>query len=214
METNKQNDLAAAVAVLTEHAKEIIAGSFKNVDMVFSLTDKKKHSQEIAELAETFGMMSVKVEAREYALEQTINELHEKKADLENLNRIRAQLASIFITVILLITFYTFVLGFLNSGFITRYDFLNLYKVYVSRGLEVVTLLIVIWMIISSGLPLRSFGVTFAGWKRSVFESVMETVSVRIRGCFGGGDRCPFWVQNCSQCLLSRPFQGNPTGSP
>ena len=178
METNKQNDLAAAVAVLTEHAKEIIAGSFKNVDRIFSLTDKKKHSQEIAELAETFGMMSVKVEAREYALEQTINELREKKADLENANRIRTQLASIFISVILLITFYTFVLGFLNSGFITRYEFLNHYKVYVSRGLEVVTLLIVIWMIISSGLPLRNFGVTFAGWKRSVFESVAVSAVV------------------------------------
>ncbi|MEE9911374.1 MAG: CPBP family intramembrane metalloprotease [Deltaproteobacteria bacterium] len=184
METNKHNDLSAAVAVLTEHAREIIAGSFKNVDRIFRLTDQKKYSPEIAELAETFGMMSVKVEAREFALEQTISELREKKADLENLNRIRTQLASIFISVVLLITFYTFALGFLNSGFISRHEFLSSIKDYISRGLEIVTLLIVIRMIIVSRLPLRSFGVTIAGWKRSSLEAVAISAVV-IGALFG-----------------------------
>lgn len=174
----KNNDLAAAVAVLTEHAREIIAGSFKNVDRIFSLTDKKKHSPEIAELAETFGLMSVKVEAREFALEQTIAELREKKTDLENANRIRTQLASIFISVVLLITFYTFALGFLNSGFISRHEFLAGIKDYISRGLEIITLLIVIRMIIMSRLPLRDFGVTLSGWKRSSLEALAVSAVV------------------------------------
>ncbi len=180
MEANRDNNLAAAVSVLIEHAREIIAGSFRNVDKIFSLTDKKKYSPEIAELAETFGMMSVKVEAREFALEQTIAELREKKADLENVNRIRTQLASIFISVVLLITFYTFVLGFLNSGWITRHESLSSIKVYISRGLEIITLLIVIRMIIMSRLPLRNFGITLEGWKRSVAESL--TVSAVVIG--------------------------------
>lgn len=184
MEKYKDNNLAAAVAVLTEHAREIISGSFKNVDRIFSLTDKKKHSPEIAELAETFGLMSVKVEAREYALERTIAELREKKADLENANRIRTQLASIFISVVLLITFYTFALGFLNSGFISRHVFLTGIKDYISRGLEIITLLIVIRMIIMSRLPLRDFGVTLVGWKRSSLEAVAVSAVV-IGALFG-----------------------------
>lgn len=178
MESNTENNLIVAVSVLTQHAREIIAGSFKNVDRIFRLTDKKKYSPEIAELAETFGMMSVKVEAREFALEQTIAELREKKADLENANRIRMQLASIFISVVLLITFYTFVLGFLNSGWMTRHESLNSIEVYISRGLEIITLLIVIRMIVVSRLPLGSFGITVAGWKRSVAESLVVSAFV------------------------------------
>ena len=180
MESNTENNLAAAVSVLTQHAREIIAGSFKNVDRIFRLTDKKKYSPEIAELAETFGMMSVKVEAREFALEQTIAELREKKADLEEAYRIRTQLASIFVSVVLLITFYTFVLGFLNSGWIIRHESLNSIKVYLSRGLEIVTLLIVIRMIIVSRLPLGSFGITLAGWRRSVAESLVVAAIVIV----------------------------------
>lgn len=180
MESNTENNLAAAVSVLTQHAREIIAGSFKNVDRIFRLTDKKKYSPEISELAETFGMMSVKVEAREFALEQTIAELREKKADLEEAYRIRTQLASIFVSVVLLITFYTFVLGFLNSGWIIRHESLNSIKVYISRGLEIVTLLIVIRMVIVSRLPLGSFGITLAGWKRSVAESLVVSAFVIV----------------------------------
>ena len=178
METSKDNNLAAAVSVLVEHAREIIAGSFKNVDRIFRLTDEKKYSPEIAELAETFGMMSVKVEAREYALEQTIAALREKTAALENERRIRTQLTSIFISVVLLITFYTFVLGFLNSGWVIRHESINSIKVYISRGLEILTLLIVIRMILVSRLPLRSFGLTLAGWKRSIVEALLVSAVV------------------------------------
>jgi len=178
LEENRNHNLAAAVSALIEHANEIIAGSYKNVNRIFRLTDKKKYSPEIAELAETFGMMSVKVEAREFALEQTIAELREKKAALEEAQRIRTQLASIFISVVLLITFYTFVLGFLNSEWMTRHESLNSIKSYISRGLEIITLLIVIRMIIVSRLPLKSFGITWGGWKRSVAESLVVSFVV------------------------------------
>ena len=94
MKTNPEmtQDNITAFTVLTEHTHEIIAGSYKNVDRIFRLTDGKTNSPEIAELAEAFGMMSVKVEAREYALEHTIEELREKQTCLDNLNRIRTQL--------------------------------------------------------------------------------------------------------------------------
>ena len=167
------HDITVAMATLTEHAREIINGSFKNVGRIFDLTDKKRNAPEIAELAEAFGMMSVKVEAREYALEQTIEELREKKAHLDDLNRIRTQLASIFINVVLLITFYTFILGFLNSAFMSGHPFVQGIREYISRGIEIVTLVIVIRMIINSRLPLKNFGITLDGWKKSSLESLV-----------------------------------------
>jgi membrane protease YdiL (CAAX protease family) len=172
MDVEINRAMTSAMAALTEHACEIIAGSFTNVDRIFRLTDKKTNSPEIAELAEAFGMMSVKVEAREYALEQTIEELREKKDHLDTLNRIRTQLASIFISVVLLISVYTFILGFLNSALISSQAFAHGIKEYISRGIEIVTLLIVIRMIINSRLPLKDFGITLAGWKRSSLESM------------------------------------------
>ncbi|MFZ4437054.1 MAG: CPBP family intramembrane glutamic endopeptidase [Syntrophales bacterium] len=180
MKTNPEmtQDNTAAFTVLTEHAHEIIAGSYKNVDRIFRLTDGKTNSPEIAELAEAFGMMSVKVEAREYALEQTIEELREKQACLDILNRIRTQLASIFINVVLLISLYTFILGLLNTDFISSHAFVHGIKGYISRGIEIVTLMIVIRMIINSRLPLKDFGITLANWKRSLLESVAVSAVV------------------------------------
>jgi len=172
------DDIKSAVAVLTEHAKEIIAGSYKNVDRIFRLTDKTKNAPEISELAETFGMMSVKVEAREYALERTIEELKEKKAHVEHLNKVRAQFASIFINVVLLLTFYTFVLGVLSMDFFDRLENATLIRNIISRVIEVAALLIVFRMIRSSRLPLKDFGVTFSGWRRSVPESIAVSAIV------------------------------------
>jgi hypothetical protein len=166
-------DIKSAVAVLTEHAKEIIAGSYRNVDRIFRLTDHTKNSPEISELAETFGMMSVKVEAREYALEQTIEELKEKKAHVEHLSLIRSQLASIFISVVLLLTFYTFVLGVLDMNFFTRLANAGTIRNIISRCIEITALVIV-----TSKLPLKDFGVTIIGWRKAVPESLVVSVVV------------------------------------
>jgi CRP-like cAMP-binding protein len=113
-------------------------------------------------------------------IKSAYNELEKKNEQLENLNRMRTQLASIFISVVLLITFYTFVLVFLHSDFIARQAFAGDIREYVSRGIEIVTLLIVIRMIINSRLPLNSFGVTLKGWKQSVLESVAVSVAVIV----------------------------------
>ncbi|MFZ2959008.1 MAG: type II CAAX endopeptidase family protein [Candidatus Ozemobacteraceae bacterium] len=166
------DDIRATVKLLTEHSKEIIAGSYKNVDRIFSLTDISGNSPEIAELAETFGMMSVKVEAREFSLEQTVKELREKNAHVESLIRQRAQLSSIFISTVLLTTVYIFILGFFETDYITRLPNASNIREYVSRGIELVTLAVVISMIKGSTLPLKNFGLTLKGWKRSVAESL------------------------------------------
>jgi hypothetical protein len=47
--------IAGAVAVLTEHAREIIAGSYKKRGPDLPPTDENQNSPEIAELAETSG---------------------------------------------------------------------------------------------------------------------------------------------------------------
>ena len=172
------DDIKTTVITLTEHAKEIIAGSYKNVDRIFRLTDKNRNSPEIADLAETFGMMSVKVEAREFALEQMIEELKEKNARVESLCRLRSQLSSIFILTVLLTTVYIFVLGFLETSFIANLPNADNIREYASRCIELITLCIVVWLILTTHLPLKDFGLTLKGWKRAVTESLAVSALV------------------------------------
>lgn len=166
------------MAVLTEHAREIFAGSYANVDQIFQLTDQEKNPPEIAELAEAIGLMSVKVEAREFDLEQTIEELRHHQAELEKSNQIRLQLTSIFINIVLLITVYTFALGFLNSNLAIVSELAPQIKKWASRIIEIFALVLVIRMIVRSKLPLQSFGISVDNWRRSVAESLLATAAV------------------------------------
>lgn len=56
----------------------------KSVDELFELTRTGKYPELLVELAESFGLMLVKVEAREFRLEETIAELEAAKGELES----------------------------------------------------------------------------------------------------------------------------------
>lgn len=65
--------------------KQIAQGKYESSDVrqLFSITSDGKFPKELMRLAEAFGMMMVKVEAREYHLESVISELEETKKRLE-----------------------------------------------------------------------------------------------------------------------------------
>ncbi len=62
---------------------EVSRGNYDNAREIFEFTKTDQYPELIAELAETFGMMLVQVEAREYRLEQMIEDLNQKKQELE-----------------------------------------------------------------------------------------------------------------------------------
>ena len=68
---------------LTSICNEIAAGNYKRVPALFELTSMVALEPDIAELSEAFGMMLVKVEAREFKLNDTIEELRQAKQALE-----------------------------------------------------------------------------------------------------------------------------------
>lgn len=171
--------MVTAMLTLTEHTREIVAGTYTNIDRLFSLTDKNKNSPEVAELAEAFGMMSIKVEAREFRLEQIIEELRQNQVKLEHSNQVRIQMSVIFISVVLMITIYTFVLGFLGSNFSVSTELVGSIKGWSARVIEISALLLVVRMIIKSGLPRQNFGLSMENWKRSTLEALaVSTVAI------------------------------------
>lgn len=75
---------------LAEVTHEISRGDYGRAQDVFDLTQAGSNIPELEELAESFGMMLVQVEAREFRLSQLIADLEETNAQLEaTLKKIR-----------------------------------------------------------------------------------------------------------------------------
>ena len=63
--------------------KEFALGNYEKVDDLLELTKEQEKPRLIAELAESFGMMIIQIEAREFRLEQIIEDLEKTKRELE-----------------------------------------------------------------------------------------------------------------------------------
>jgi len=73
--------------MLNSSCKKIASGKYDKSDStrLFELSKKGRYPGFLSELAESFGMMLVKVEAREFRLKEIIEELEETKAKLEQI---------------------------------------------------------------------------------------------------------------------------------
>ena len=75
--------------MLNACCKKIASGHYDKSDSerLFELSKKGRYPSILAELAESFGMMLVKVEAREFERVQIIGELEAAKAKLEDYSK-------------------------------------------------------------------------------------------------------------------------------
>ncbi|MFH1488055.1 MAG: adenylate/guanylate cyclase domain-containing protein [Pseudomonadota bacterium] len=80
MEQKAVNDL---LLYLIKLAGEISRGHYDNSKEIFEFTKAGQYPDRITDLAEAFGMMMVQVEAREFRLEQMIEDLNSKNKQLE-----------------------------------------------------------------------------------------------------------------------------------
>jgi len=74
---------------LNDACRKIASGKYEQADAerLFELAKKGRYPSFLSDLAESFGMMMVKVEAREFRLRETIAELETTKAQLEEVIR-------------------------------------------------------------------------------------------------------------------------------
>ena len=79
-------NLEPALALLASLCREVSAGNYARADELFSLTAPEGHPALIAGLAESFGLMMVSVEAREFSLRQALEELEEARKKLAEEN--------------------------------------------------------------------------------------------------------------------------------
>ena len=96
---------------LTDSAWKIIAGDYQAAQHLFTVTANESEAPECRHLAETLGMMAVKLEAREFALEQKLEVIQEQKREIENAGALRAESGFLFCAIILLLSGYTILLA-------------------------------------------------------------------------------------------------------
>ena len=71
------------INTLTTIVNEVSQGDFRNAAVLFEFTKTDKYPPQIAILAESFGMMIVKIDAKQQHLEHVIDDLSAKKVELE-----------------------------------------------------------------------------------------------------------------------------------
>ena len=86
MVENKGTD--RLLPLLTDLCGELALGKHADTDRLFDLTRDGSGPDELVRLAEAFGMMLVRVEAREFQNSQLIQQLRAKNAELEALHRV------------------------------------------------------------------------------------------------------------------------------
>lgn len=167
---------ASDIKTLTDQANRVVEGSYGQVDELFRLTDKSSNPPELAELAEAFGMMTVKVEAREFALEKTIAELKKSNEQIAALSNQRSLMSKFFVSIVLLVTSYIFILGIVYDD--------NLSHLSSSRLIaripivEIVSVLIMVYLVKAGKLRIRDFGVTTRGLGKALKESLIISAGV------------------------------------
>ena len=70
--------------MLNQACKKIASGDYdqQDAERLFELAKRERYPSLLADLAESFGMMMVKIEAREYKMKQVVEELEQAKSKL------------------------------------------------------------------------------------------------------------------------------------
>ena len=153
MNKNLINDLASFVSA-------VIRGDYSRGKDIRRLTQGAALQKDEAEFVESLELMSVKLEAREFALEETITELRASNAELLEAKRKNQLFSSIFVSLFLSIALYVFLI-FLAE----RLDY---HSEDSARIVEAIFLGVCILIIRKGGLPFSSLGVTLTGAARSI----------------------------------------------
>jgi len=158
-------DTTEAIRTITDHAKEITRGSYTHTEELQRLADESVHSPEISGLAEAFGMMSVKVEAREFDLQQ-------KNVELTEALKIRTIASQLLLWFAISMSLYIFLMAFFYQP-----GLFDTAKPILIRWFGMAFLLsqvvLITIMIRRSGLSLSDYGVNTNHWKKSLMEGLV-----------------------------------------
>jgi len=161
----------STIQVLKNATLQIIKGDYEASRHLYHVSSSGAESPEMRDLAETIGLMSVKVEAREFSLEQKILELEIKNAELAKAEKLRTISGFMFSTIVMILSIYAIIL----SQAFTHGWFKASAQSIITFGLLVVMIVLVTLFLSNYYYPIRHWGLTLKGSKRALIESLLYT---------------------------------------
>jgi membrane protease YdiL (CAAX protease family) len=171
-----ENDINKAIQCLKEQSRRIFFGDYSGVKEIYSFQNKDQTTEDVSELIENFGLMAVKLEAREIDLVNKIDELEKQQAELKRLSILRSDSTYIFVNLLSIICVFTFVLVLIQR--IHPQTDNNLITFFTSRIMEVIFIGIFIIYIYKRKMPLSGFGINTINLKKSILVSLAVTIIV------------------------------------
>jgi membrane protease YdiL (CAAX protease family) len=150
----------------------ITHGNYQVSAEIEEYLDQEKHPEEVVDFAENLNLMTLKLEAREIALKNTISELESTNADLRESIEKREFISGFFASILVLTVVYT-----VSFAMMISYPSINS---LIPRLTEIAVLILGIITIRKSKLPLRTFGLTLNGWKKSLNETFLFTAFIAV----------------------------------
>jgi uncharacterized Tic20 family protein len=162
----------STIQKLKDAAWSIIKGDFDSSREIYEIGASYSETDEMRDLAETMGMLSVKIEAREYSLKQKIEEIKFKNEQLEQAAKLQSMSGFLFSGTIIVISFYVILISQ-----ITKTDWINAQgKTAITYCLMAVVIFVIFVYLRKYRFPLSSWGITLKGSWRALKESVFISV--------------------------------------
>lgn len=171
---------AGYFAQLAQAGAEVIQGNYRAAQHIFDLTQEGSCPEEVGELAEVLGFMTVKVEAREHALEKALAEVQRKNRELEEAAERRIEFSKVFCGTVLLLCVYALALSFLQNVLKLEMSPLAIGTHLMNLALFAMLAALMTWYLKRHRYPMASFGLTWNNWRRALGESLLVCVPVLI----------------------------------
>lgn len=147
----------------------IIRGDYSQSVKMDRMQDSEAYTQEESRLLKSIGLMSVKLEAREFVLEETIEDLKSRNEKLLEERKRNNLFSNIFVSLFLSVSLYIFMI-FLA-------DKLNYESKNSARIVEAIFLMVSIFIIRKSEFSFSFLGVTLEGAGESIRRMLPGTLA-------------------------------------
>ncbi len=147
----------------------VIRGDYSQSVEMDRMQDSEAYTQEEVRLLKSLGYMSVKLEAREFVLEETIKGLQSRNAELLEEKKRNNLFSKIFVSLFLSVSLYIFLVILAAK--------LNYENKHSARVVEAIFLMVSIFIIRNSGFSFSFLGVTLEGAAESIRRMLPGTLA-------------------------------------
>jgi hypothetical protein len=170
--------MAEPLGQLAAAASKVAEGDYQSAKEIYAFTKPGMHPEAIQDIAEAFGMMAIKVEAREFRLERALDEIRRKNAALEEASRTRMEFGTMASFIIIILSLYTIALAFMQA--VVKVD-INVRRTSVesiSFGFLVLQIVMALMFIMKHRPNPEAYGWTLHNWRQALVESAAWSAAV------------------------------------